>query len=440
MKYLDWQEPHLIFAHFAQEKGALFFDSARNDTAAGRYSYICVRPQHCLTLQKNAIYLDGKLLPETDIFSALEKYSDTLFTQSEYESFFTGGWAGYLGYEVGHQIEKLPEMSRDFDYADMSLGFYQTVFVFDHDDKTLRLYGETKEIEQSLKTPLKIENFTKMPIDWRSNFTPKNYAAAVANVIDYIQAGDIYQANLSQRMSAQCLANFQSYAHYCHLRNISPAPFACYQNWGDMTIASNSPERFIKLQNNHIETKPIKGTAPRCADIDEDRKIAENLQNSAKNIAENLMIVDLLRNDIGRVCKAGTVEVHELFKLESYSNVHHLVSTITGKLAADKTVFDVLKATFPGGSITGAPKIRAMEIISELEQSARGVYCGSAVLIGRNYMDSNILIRTLVYHQDKITFNVGGGIVADSKPDDEYQETLHKARSLLNSFETEPPK
>jgi para-aminobenzoate synthetase component 1 len=269
-----------------------------------------------------------------------------------------------------------------------------------------------------------------------SNFTHKDYVAAVARAKDYIAAGDIYQVNISQRLSAPlATASFDLYRRLCQS---NPAPFAAYFETPDAAIISCSPERFIQVRGREVETRPIKGTRPRGATPEEDARLAAELLASEKDRAENVMIVDLERNDLGRVCEFGSVYVPELFVLESFATVHHLVSTVRGRLRPDATALDCLRASFPGGSITGAPKVRSMEIIEELEPTRRGVYTGAiGYLCFSGDMDVNIVIRTLVVKDGVAHFQVGGGIVADSQPEAEYEETLDKGRALARALAAE---
>jgi para-aminobenzoate synthetase component 1 len=256
------------------------------------------------------------------------------------------------------------------------------------------------------------------------------YTAAFNRIQYYLREGDCYQVNLAQRFVANCEGD--PWRAYQLLRQLNAAPFSGYLNLPEVQILSSSPERFLKLTKDFVETKPIKGTRPRKQDDCEDRQQIKLLENSRKDRAENLMIVDLLRNDIGKTCKNGSVKVPKLFAVETYATVHHLVSTVTGRLADNQHALDLLKSCFPGGSITGAPKIRAMEIIEELEPNRRGVYCGAIGYIGFNgNMDSNIAIRTLVHSKGTIRFWAGGGIVNDSTVDEEYQECFDKAAALL---------
>jgi len=271
-------------------------------------------------------------------------------------------------------------------------------------------------------------------LDVRSSFTHAGYLDAVGRVREYILAGDIFQANLSQRFEAPLTES--AWDLYRRMRIRNAAPFAAFFETPDVSIVSASPERFLRVdERGHVETRPIKGTMPRGFGPEHDGALGQALSESAKDRAENLMIVDLMRNDLSRVCAPGTVRVAELFALEQYATVHHLVSTVVGQLAPGADALDLLRAAFPGGSITGAPKLRAMEIIAELEPSRRGVYCGS---IGywsvTGELDTSIAIRTAIVRNGRVYFNAGGGIVADSDPADEYQETLDKARGLIDAL------
>ncbi len=271
----------------------------------------------------------------------------------------------------------------------------------------------------------------------KSNFSREGYCRAVEKSLEYIAAGDIYQVNISQRFSAELKTGI--WELYRRLRHLNPAPFASFLRFPEVSVLSSSPERFLLVEGNRVETRPIKGTRPRGDTAAEDSALKQELINSAKDRAELLMIVDLERNDLGRVCQTGSVKVPELFCLETYATVYHLVSTVTGTLPAGKNVLDLLPAVFPGGSITGAPKIRAMEIIEELEPVRRGIYTGSlGYLDFSGRADLNIVIRTFVIKNNRVYFQVGGGIVADSQPELEYQETLDKARALLDALGIRP--
>jgi para-aminobenzoate synthetase component 1 len=348
-------------------------------------------------------------------------------------------------------LENVPAHALDdMQYPDMVIGFYDIVLAFDHVLQQAWIfsngYPEKKEparkhhAERRLAWILKELSTIKTRSDLinqssiiEADFSRDQYQLAVQKVIDYILAGDIFEANISQRFKATLPDNFSKFDLYNQLRRMNPAPFAAYLNFNDMVIASASPERFLKLTQDKIETRPIKGTRPRGKTPDEDKVYADDLLNSAKDHAENVMIVDLLRNDLSKVCENHSVKVPQLCGLESYASVHHLVSVVEGKLKKQYQALDLFTACFPGGSITGAPKIRAMEIIAEIEPTSRGPYCGSIGYIGFDgAMDTSIVIRTFVIKNNSVTFQAGGAIVADSNPKEEYEETLTKAKALRN--------
>ena len=325
--------------------------------------------------------------------------------------FPTGGLCGWIDYE-----------------GDFVFGDYPQMLVYSHRDRT---WWETGQLSTQLRTvsigPAEIGNFT--PLTARRDFL-----GSVARIQQWIAAGHIYQVNLSQAFVATVRGDL--FGLYEALRDASPAPMAAYLNLAGREILSSSPESFLKISGRGIETRPIKGTRPRFSDPDEDRRSAYDLQTSAKEIAELVMITDLLRNDLGQVCEFGSVEVADMLRLESLAQVHHLVSTVTGTLRPDVDAIAAIAACFPGGSITGAPKKRAMEIIRELEHTPRGIYCGAIGWLGYNGESSfNIAIRTLVRSGDQLIYQVGAGIVADSDPEKEYEETLHKAAGIRLAIE-----
>ena len=410
---------------------------------------------------------------------------------------FQGGAAGYIGYDWGAILERLPTPRYD-DLAipDVMLGVYDCVIAWDHAERRAWVVStglpargaeRGRRAAERLRRVLRLlggaaaaggapagvqpddarrnERVThgwageaivavgggpprrapSYPLDGlvpaagriglRSSFTHRGYLDAVTRVREYIVAGDIFQANVSQRLEAPLTEH--PWSLYRRLRRLNPAPFAAYVDFGDVVVASASPERFLGLHDGRtVEARPIKGTRPRGVGPEHDAALGKALLESAKDRAENLMIVDLLRNDLSRVCRPGTVHVPELFALERYPTVHHLVSTVVGELADGADAADLLAATFPGGSITGAPKIRAMEIIAELEPSRRGVYCGSVGYWSvTGALDTSIVIRTYLARGGRVYFSVGGGIVADSDPEEEYQETLTKGRALIQALE-----
>lgn len=359
---------------------------------------------------------------------------------------FCGGALGFWGYDLMQRMSELSSQPNSLGVLpNLAIGIYDWALILDHHKQCANLvshqrYPETAALLSSLL--LRFKDLPALPNSTfkalgkiRSNFTLDSYAAAYATVQQYLQSGDCYQINLAQKFSVQ--AQGDGFGAYLTLRKLSPAPFSAYLNFPAVQILCNSPERFIHVQNGKVETRPIKGTRPRSSNAREDRLLAEALRNHPKDRAENLMIVDLLRSDLGKNCVPGSVSVPKLFELESFANVHHLVSTVEGQIAPGRDALDVFHGCFPGGSITGAPKRRAMEIIQQLEPDQRGIYCGSIGYIGfdRN-MDSNIVIRTLVYADGEMHGWAGGGIVADSDMLSEYQETLAKASVMLNFLET----
>ncbi len=360
---------------------------------------------------------------------------------------FAGGALGYWGYELARSMyalsgvaEEAKHQSNEAYLPGMAVGIYDWALVLDHQQHTARLvshqrFAETKKLlPQYLRL---LHNNPQLPPDTfrvqgkiASNFTTGSYAAAFKRVQDYLQAGDCYQINLAQRFSAAGTGDALN--AYLTLRSLSPAPYSAFLNLPQAQILCASPERFLRVQNGNVETKPIKGTRPRSSDALQDRQFAEELRNHPKDRAENLMIVDLLRNDLGKSCVPGSVRVPKLFEVESFANVHHLVSTVEGRLDKGRDALHVLRDCFPGGSVTGAPKLRAMQIIEQLEPNRRGIYCGAIGYVGFDgNMDSNIVIRTLVYADNEIRCWAGGGIVADSDVEAEYRETLDKASAML---------
>jgi para-aminobenzoate synthetase component 1 len=354
---------------------------------------------------------------------------------------FAGGVLGYWGYGLEGQPGTLPDLAAvPGALPDLAVGIYDWALVLDHQQQTARLVSHQRfvgtaellaDILHRLKQPPR-----SLPDSFRvlgkitSNFTPASYARAFSAVQSYLQAGDCYQINLAQCYSAP--ATGDACGAYLALRSLSPAPFSAFLNLPHAQILCASPERFLRVRNGSVETRPIKGTRPRGRDAQQDHRLAEELRNHPKDRAENLMIVDLLRNDLGKCCAPGSVRVPELFEVETYANVHHLVSTVEGKLAAGRDALHLLRDCFPGGSVTGAPKKRAMQIIAQLEPQHRGIYCGAIGYVGFDgNMDSNIVIRTLVHSGQEVRCWAGGGIVADSNVQAEYQETLDKAAAML---------
>jgi para-aminobenzoate synthetase component 1 len=449
---IPYQDALLVFARFAQEEGAIFFDSAQRHEQCGRYSFIALDPFMTLQSKNGIVMLNDqqfKANPFLVLAENIKKFSLTTITDLPP---FQGGVAGFFSYDLYQHLEKInSQQIDDMHFPDLAVGFYDLVIAFDHQIKKAWIFSsgypfqeELQRITQAKKrlawlqtrlassfTLSLLPNSVLDENTIQTNFSAQEYQTRVNQIIHTILAGDIFEANLTQRFKA-CLPNdLKPFDLYRRLRLRNPAPFSAYLQFGDTILASASPERFLKLTNKKVEARPIKGTRPRGKTKIEDALLAEELINSAKDHAENVMIVDLLRNDLSRVCKDHSVEVTQLCGLESYATVHHLVSVITGQLRDNVSAIDLLCATFPGGSITGAPKIRAMEIIAELEPTRRGPYCGSIGYIGFNGdMDSSIVIRTYAIKNNDIVFQTGGAVVADSDPVAEYNEMLIKANAL----------
>lgn len=424
----------------------VFLDSANTHLEIGRYDIIAADPFIKLeTLGSNTDirYRNGeKQISTNDPFDLLQQVLKPL-SQTNCDLPFTGGAMGYFGYDLGRRLESLPSQSKNAEnMPEMAVGIYDWVIVSDH--KLQRCYlasfgldpyttGNWTTLIDKIKSGDAHQDTTPLFVtgELQSNLDKHRYQQAFNKIQAYIVEGDCYQVNLAKRFEVK--ATGDPWHAYKLLRKYNAAPFCAYFSTDTATILSSSPERLLQVVDNHVETKPIKGTRPRdLTDSNHDQRLAVELQDSIKDRAENLMIVDLLRNDIGKVCIPGSITVPKPFELESFATVHHLVSTITGTLKDDEDAVSLLKACFPGGSITGAPKLRAMEIIEELEPHRRGVYCGSMAYIGFDgNMDSNITIRTMVYSENKLRFWAGGGIVADSNVDAEHQEILDKAAAMF---------
>jgi len=437
-----------LFAKIADWPWAVFLDSGQPMSQFGRYDIMVANPfVRLVTNGEQTVIVDGmgERSSKNDPFELL-KETLSPYRIAKTELPFEGGAIGYFAYDLARRIEHLPSVSLDAEnMPQMVMGIYDWALVVDHQLRRTYLVSHGMNGETEVDWPSLCAIFDgplmqatqadfKISSALQSNMDYTQYGAAFNRVKQYIHEGDCYQVNLAQRFSAH--ASGDAWTAYLALRDISPAPFMSYMNLGDakssLQVLSASPERFLQVHGKHVETRPIKGTRPRSDNAVEDASNANDLQNSPKDRAENLMIVDLLRNDISKVCETGSVRADKLFALESFANVHHLVSTVTGKLAEDKTAIDLLRACFPGGSITGAPKFRAMEIIEELEPNRRGLYCGAIGYVGFDgNMDTNIAIRTAVYSDDEIRFYAGGGVVADSELAKEYRETLDKASSML---------
>ncbi len=432
-----------LFSAIADRPWSVFLDSGKPGSDQGRYDVITADPVVTIVSRNGTTQVVG---PDGDTTSTDNPFAlirEALGKTQKRESLpFIGGAIGYVGYGLASHLTALPEISPDHSgMPDMCFGIYEWALVVDHqeqqswlmsrDDKCIdtQHWEDLAALFSSYPAEPQSEEF-KVTSNIQSNLSPQQYAAAFNRIKHYIHDGDCYQVNFSQRFFANCHGS--PWHAYRKLRDLNPAPFGAYINTPYGQILSSSPERFLRLNNRQVETKPIKGTKPRSQDPQQDNSLLSELENSEKERAENLMIVDLLRNDLGKSCEPGSIQVPQLFKVESFATVHHLVSTVTGTLAADKDALDLLSDCFPGGSITGAPKYRAMEIIEELEPDPRGIYCGSIGYIGFDgKMDTNIAIRTMVHQNGQIHFSAGGGIVADSNMESEYQETFDKASAML---------
>ena len=432
-----------LFEAVADLPWAVFLDSGRHHLTQSRYDIIAAEPYITLTTRARLTEIRGEAieLSREDPLQLLRQHL-AIDPAAQSELPFCGGALGYFSYDLARRYERLPALAEDSEkMPEMAIGIYDWAVVVDHLERRAWLVGQGRDPETDWKWDRLVARFSapateraRMPFritaPLASNLSHDAYAAAFHRVLDYIKAGDCYQINLAQRFSAPAAGD--PWLAYQALRVINPAPYSAFLNTPYGTILSASPERFLKIEDRVVETKPIKGTRPRAGHPRLDAELIAELQSSTKDRAENVMIVDLLRNDLSKNCELGSVKVTKLFEVESYATVHHLVSTVTGKLRQEREAFDLLRGCFPGGSITGAPKLRAMQIIEELEPQRRGVYCGAIGYIGCDgNMDLNIAIRTLVYAGGSIRFSAGGGIVADSKLEDEYQETFDKAAAML---------
>ena len=462
-----------VFGLFHQKPFAFFLDSGMDPAKLGRYSFIGYNPFLVLKSRGEELTLLSAGREESrrgNPFGMLGELVDRYSLEAGgAPTPLVGGAVGYLSYDLCHFIENVPVTAiDDLHLPECCLGFYDVVITFDHleqrtyiassgfpeQDEGRRLKRARERLAQvkasleghrrrlSRQSPQLNERRQSSPNEipgtaLHSNFTHDEYIRAVETAREYITSGEIYQVNLSQRFKGGLTT--PPYDLYQKLRAINPAPFAAYLNFDEVTVLSASPERFLKLDGDRVETRPMKGTRPRGHSAAEDEALARELQDSVKDRAENVMIVDLERNDLGKVCGIGTVNVSELCTLEEYATVFQLTSCVEGQMADGRSRIDLLEACFPGGSITGAPKIRAMEIIDELEPTRRSIYTGSiGYLSFSGQMDLNIVIRTILVKNDRVYLQVGGGIVYDSEPEAEYQETLHKAKALFQALNLSP--
>ena len=430
-----------IYSLFKEDINTILLDSGRDAETLGRYSFIGV---NCfLTFKsKNGMCYKGEEVYPGDSFEELNKILKEYPIENNTGLPFVAGGIGYFSYDLAREIEELPNISKeDIDIPYCYYNFFDNVIIIDNlENRTyisaLGILNSQEDsiacIKERIKKGNKVvyEEVGNITNKFTSGFDKSSYMNTISKVRAYIKSGDIYITNLTQRFS--CSINKSAYDIYKNLRHINPAPFAAFMNFEGVSIICSSPERFLSIKDRSVETRPIKGTMPRGKDVAEDLKNKNILMNSEKDKAELLMVVDLERNDLSKVCKINSVKVTEIFKLEEYSTVFHLVSTVVGELKESVSPLECIKACFPGGSITGTPKIRSMEIIEELEPVRRNIYTGALGYLGFDgNVDLNIIIRTILIKDNKAYFGVGGGITWDSKEEFEYDETLAKAKALM---------
>ena len=443
---------------FQDEPYVFFLDSVSPNRTTGRFSFIGFDPFEIFQSKGPGCWRWLK--------KNFSRYSSQAPCVSV--SPLSGGIVGYLGYDLGFYLENISRrIKKDLSLPDCFLGCYDCVITVDHFQKKLIItstgYPEKNSLQRRVrarqrlskilqrlagykKKSISVEDRTKfavsgkLPDNFKSDFTKENYLKAIKKILEHIKRGDVYQVNLSQRFEYPVPSRISSLDIYKRFRRISAFNLGGYMDCGDLQIMSGSPERFIKLEKGLVLTRPMKGTRARGENPSDDKKKRQDLLKSDKDRAELLMITDLERNDLGRVCEYGSIKVKQMRTLEKYKTVFQTTSTVEGKLRKDKNAFDVLQACFPGGSVTGCPKIRAMRIIEDLEPHHRGIYTGALgyMSFSGRHMDFNILIRTLIAMRNKIYFHTGGGIVADSSPDEEYEETLVKAKAMRLCLEKFP--
>lgn len=437
-----------LFARLRRLPGAIWFDSGKPRSLQGRYDILTAAP--CIEIETTGSETSIRSADTAtwrttgDPFATARQKLDEIGTvPREFSRFpFVGGLAGFFGYDLGRRLIQLPSLaSADLTLPDLKLGCYTWALVLSHQSQKAWLIFHPAcntslriEIRKCLHDTTQQEAHFQLTGRFQPSIDRSAYCRSVARIQDYIRAGDCYQTNFAQHFSAGFRGD--PWQAYRQLRRVLPSPYSAYTEWDDKAILCLSPERFLKVAHNQVEAKPIKGTISRGKTVAEDQQNAIWLMNSAKNRAENLMIVDLLRNDLGKVCEPGSIRVPKLFDLESFANVHHLVSTVTGTLGNGQSPLDLLAQSFPGGSVTGAPKKRAMEVIEETEILRRNLYCGSLGYVScTGRMDTNIAIRTLLADRGRMHCWGGGGIVADSDANEEYHESLAKIASLMSTLE-----
>ena len=427
-----------LFDNIESLPWAMLLRSPSSSHVDSRFDILVAEPVATITTAGNTSTIEseqGTEVSQQNPFELLKQVQARVLPDVDYhgELPFVGGALGYFAYDLGRHVERMPELAEhDLVTPDMAVGLYNWALIVDHQQNSACLVGSELESRWQWLTQHESANADSFALTgpWQSNMTKASYSDKFKQVQEYLRSGDCYQINLAQRFKASYQGS--EWQAYRKLEQVNQGPFSAFIRTEQGAILSVSPERFLQVKDRHIETKPIKGTRPRSDDPIIDEQAAHDLANAEKDQAENLMIVDLLRNDVGRVAKPGTVHVPKLFDIESFPAVHHLVSTIRAQLDQQYSAVDLLRASFPGGSITGAPKVRAMEIIEELEPHRRNAYCGSIGYISRHgQMDTSITIRTLVAEHGQLHVWAGGGLVADSQCDSEYQETLDKLSRIL---------
>ncbi len=456
---LPWIAPIKAAERLRHTPGFAFLESGSADFSTGRYSFIGHSPFGEFVIQSGQAFWCGTLLEGAPLERLREILDRWQLAPDPTAPPLRGGCIGHFAYDLGQSLEQLipPEKTAP-DCRDLRLAFYDVICAFDRQEQRFRIFSSgfpeqehparVARAQARLRQTLRLldrqspgpDHSSHVPVsNWCSNFTEQGFKDAVTRVCAHILNGDIYQANLTQRFEATLPEGFNTWTFYRRLREMNPAPFAAYLQDGQTVFASSSPERFLSLRDRWVEARPIKGTRPRDPDPEKDQALAAELEASQKDRAENIMIVDLLRNDLSRVCAPGSVDVPVLCGLESYASVHHLTSVVRGRIQTGRGPVDLIEACFPGGSITGVPKIRAMDIITEQEKTARGVYCGSIGYIGFDgTMDLNIAIRTAILGAGRAVVQAGGGITLLSDPDVEYTESLCKADRLFAAFAAIP--
>ena len=451
-------DPVAAAARLARLPGLAFLDSAMRHDTLGRVSVLAADPFARFRYRDGRATLDGRAVPGSPI-AALRACLAPYHLAPRPDLPAIPGAIGYFAYDLGASLERVVAPARRAGLTDdIAFNLYDTLLAVDHGRGTCLLiatgFPEADGPARAARAQARLDAFadwlaapseplpkwTGARLTWRSNFSRQTYETAVEKVRDYIRAGDIYQANIAQRFAADLPPGFDPFAFYRRLRETNPATFGAYLDFDGLTVASSSPERFLKLDGRAVETRPIKGTVARDPDPARDAEIAAALQANPKERAENIMIVDLLRNDLSRVCEPGSVRVPTLCGLESYAGIHHLVSVVTGTLREGSDALDLIQKTFPGGSITGAPKLRAMDIITEIETDARELYCGAIGALGFDgSLDTSIAIRTVFMAKGQAVLQAGGGVTLLSEPGPEYEETLTKAARVFAAFEEEAP-